>query len=383
MRNFVCALLIVSLFLCATSANLQINAQGQEMDEQIIMSEEEERQARSNIAFTNLMIAFSEAGRFEIGSHYPDYYAGAYIDDEGGLIILTKHISETDKSQIKLICSGADLFFEEAQFSYNELIEYMMLIDSRLEDLREKKGKEIYAYSVSILDNDNMISIGLPNGLSEDRIKAIVDSIPDQVYSIYQIPDQFELQSGPGGSITSWGGDASYAYKATLSYGGSTFVGLVTAAHVLQDVGDTVWQGVTDIGIVKLMKNSGNVDAAFITLETPSNFNNLIGTIGLHSGVTVYPAVGSTIMKKGSYGTSSGTVISIQNTTYWAEDGNTMYNLLAHTASSVNGDSGGLIYTWYNSISYGVVGIIRGRLNSTGYYYATKASNLPWSISVY
>ena len=126
-----------------------------------------------------------------------------------------------------------------------------------------------------------------------------------------------------------------------------------------------MFKGADSLGHVLVDQCAVSTDAAFVPLSSGNSFTNLVsGTIALHSGADDVPLAGTTVYKKGSAtGTTSGTVISLTNSSYWDQTGETFYNLLEHSASSQSGDSGGLVYNWYDYISYNAAGIVRGGAN--------------------
>ena len=54
---------------------------------------------------------------------YPDYYAGAYLNDEDKLVIKIKDPSANAKQSLQSITQNETLIFEEAEYSYDELNE--------------------------------------------------------------------------------------------------------------------------------------------------------------------------------------------------------------------------------------------------------------------
>ena len=69
--------------------------------------------------YASLLDSFGDS----LEMNYPDYYAGAYLNSESKLVIKTANPSATAKRSLQAAAQNEALLFEEAEYSYDELIE--------------------------------------------------------------------------------------------------------------------------------------------------------------------------------------------------------------------------------------------------------------------
>ena len=343
------------------------------------------RQDLSNTAYTNMLWAFADNDVNKLEREYPDYYAGAYIGDNGNLVILTKNATTENISELNSICNYNGVTYKTAEHSYNELIAVMELVASRIRNAKETKLFCIDHYAIYIDEVGNQIEIGIPDLSDEELIRYLTDGIKETYYMLFEnkaLENYTTLT--PGFGINGVGTSGSAAYKARLTYNGETKIGFMTAGHVTD--GYDIYHGSyllgLKIGDTIVEQNQGYADAAFVEITRPDySFSNTVQGYQLVAGVTVMPAVNTEIFKIGaSSGITSGTV---KKTTGIVEVPGTEIeytNLLVHTASCLSGDSGGLVYTKVGT-TYKVAGIVKGSLES-GMYCATKAAHVPWDVEV-
>lgn len=347
-----------------------------------------ENQDASNDAYNRLLAQFGtqpmgkNAGR----QQYPEYYAGAYIGEDGNLVVLTKGANIQEVNALADACNNNSVIFATATYSYNELITVMETFSDRATIAAEAGNYNGVAITFSIRDNENKVFIGVSDLEDTQLLSYLTDGIDPGCYSVYQASELQEMASlVPGDYINgSLGGSA--AYKAKLTIDGEEKIGFITAAHVTD--GSDVYEGSIHlwgkIGDTIVEQNSGSVDAAFVELTGTNTFSNTINGYELETDVTVIPAIGSTVYKIGAQsGITSGVVYSNLNESKWYINGQEVIftDLVETSVSCINGDSGGLMYTKSGN-TYKIVGIIKGGSSADGLYYATKAGALPWQISI-
>lgn len=345
-------------------------------------------QALSNDAYNLLLRAFADEGNGSLLSYFPDYYAGAYIDSEGHLVILTNNANESDLKRITDICKNDDILFETAKYSYNELIEIKGSILKRGQEIMENDIVTNEAFSVGIRDNENKVyvtvsdpaDIQLREYLTQDLKATKVDFDTDAiVFDKAEKPRVSYITLTPGDDIYSYQ-HGSVAFKAQLTYGGTTRTGFVTAGHVTngQDA-YWFWWDWGKCGDTIVEQVGGNADAAFCEL-VDNSFTNTVNGYAITSGLYVIPAVGSTVYKIGmTTGTTSGTTVSNMVSGYVYMNGQYVYltNQIQATNQIEEGDSGGLLYSISGS-SARVVGITSN--GDATYSYYSIAALMPWDI---
>ena len=332
-----------------------------------------------------LLNHYSEDGA-NVGEYtYPDYYAGAYIHQTNGhLVIMVKNIDNNKKQEILDICKNENITFEEVNYTLSELLQYKMELEATAISLSERtEGAEIRA--ISIQEDKNKLFVGVSQqmyeSLKESKTMLFADEAAPIEYYVQDAPrDYTTLTPGYGISATMPG---SAAFYGKITYEGTTRWGFFTAAHVAGYDSYAYLSLFTKAGQIIARQTSTSVDAAFVEMTGYGHsFSNKIDGIQITPGVFLTPAIGSVVYKVGNTtNTTSGTVLSNLNTSYWKVNGVTYIyrDLCEATTYCEEGDSGGLMYQkTANTVK--VVGVIKG--GSDGKYYATKASYLPWGAQV-
>ena len=347
-----------------------------------------ENQDASNEAYSRLLNQFEtqSLSRNSGAQQYPEYYAGAYIGENGNLVVLTKEAAPQDINTLADVCDNNSITFAVASYSYNELIDIKETIFNRVTIAAEMEEYNDIAVRISIRDMENKVFLGVPDPDDIEFLNYLTAGIDPECYSVYQADELHELASLVPGDYINGDSIGSAAYKAKLIIDGEEKIGFVTAGHVtngsnIYDNGFHLWG---KIGNTIVEQNAGSVDAAFVELTGSNTFNNTVNGYQLEEHTSVIPAPGSRVYKIGNTtGTTSGFVLSNTNETPWIVNGQLVYfsDLVETDVACSAGDSGGLMYTQSGN-TYKVVGIIKGGSDTDGKYYATKASYLPWNISI-
>ncbi len=169
------------------------------------------------------------------------------------------------------------------------------------------------------------------------------------------------------------------------------FPGIITCAHGFgTSTNNNIYSDANctnSIGYRLKSQTSGNVDAAFVAINSPNQFiNSCYGTGEAirDGGYMSSPAVGSTVIKTGARtGTTKGVVVSTSATSITSDGTLTdlvKVNTLTGTGIAYNGDSGGIVF--FSSSVNTVCGILNcGSPSATAsspstYYYYVKAINI-------
>ena len=76
----------------------------------------QEKEWRAINQYQELMNAFENTRTWD---DYPDYYCGAYINDQKDFVVLVK--DGTDEAEISRLINDSDVIIKTADYSYNEL----------------------------------------------------------------------------------------------------------------------------------------------------------------------------------------------------------------------------------------------------------------------
>lgn len=294
-------------------------------------------------------------------------YGGAYIDENGNLIVLITQIKDEFANAIYSVDDR--IIIKECEYSYQELTEIMNIIND-YKNIKDIFSDEFDHYM--LVDADNRIVVYLKN-CNESNIqefkKRILDS--DAIMFKQSIDDGTEEATiKAGAKISSSSGSASVGYRVKLN--GVT--GIVTAAHFVTN-GDNVSYSGNTIGTCTVSVYSGSVDAAFVEVTGETLSNTIDGGSTVLSTTISEPGSGTVINKRGfkTYSTS-GTVYSTNAS--WTINGVNFTNLTAATYDSDNGDSGGVVYSYISSTGTRLtLGIHKGRHNGYAHYVKANAIN--------
>lgn len=356
-----------------------------------------ENETKANEYNTKMVVYFEQES-----GYYPSHYGGAYINDEGNLVICVTEDSQEIREEYYRI-SGADkLEFKQVKYSLNELYEIAMSANRYAEStgkipkpetsiLRQRENRvELCISEQTLKECSNQLSGEEKIYVNDFEYKDAVD---------FKVSGELVLEAsagGPGYGIntkSSSGSVGSIGYLAHRNNNGVEETGFVTAGHTIPMVSSNriVYNSNGErIGICTFTNGqftengdvqtsyTGNSDVAFVKLDDNATIGGKIYGTSYYQDISVnyvIPAEGSQIYKSGVMtGVTSGRVYSL----YYNNDndylsGPVVKRILA-TYSSNQGDSGGIIYT----VSGGkarVVGIHQGTtmINNIKYRVAVTA----------
>lgn len=319
-------------------------------------------------------------------SDYPNWYGGSFMNDQGKLVIcVTPEYSEglrllKVKAEVISIVGSDDILFEPCEYSFRYLTETMDYLNSIMLDTKRLAVSD-NLNNFGICDKENRIFVFLEN-CDESSIKMFSKNVDDLGCIIFakskgSLVKQVNVK--PGNGIETYAGSESMAYRARHN----GVDGIVTAGHVATSTA-TGYNWVDDSSGTNFAEctkrqESGSVDAAFCKIVNqdyvPSN-DIMSGTM-LTS--TLNPGYGDVIYKRGAFGgLTSGTVLS----TNWSGGGLT--NLTQASYASVDGDSGGIVFTFSMSNNTGyTVGIHLGLGNGKAVYTKASLANSALGITRY
>jgi hypothetical protein len=318
-------------------------------------------------------------------SKLPDYYGGAFINDQHKLVVYVTGDPAVSGQKITAITGSKDVILKPAKYSYKALTGIM----DELNKIKLSSAGRVAAANFTtwaLMDAENKIVVELED-FSDEKIKMFKSTILNSPAiefrkSAGRITPEVSLLPGCIAAVnvsgTSYG---SYGFRARRN--SDLKKGVVTAGHVVS-VGGVIYQGGVSIGTCSISVQSGSVDAAFVPVDdtvahTPSN--TLCGTATILSTSTSLPGTGTLVNLRGaSTGTSSGNIISTNASTTTAA-GISYTNLTSANYTSAGGDSGGIIYTYVSATNTRfTVGLHLGANTTTRFF--TKAGLALTALSV-
>lgn len=354
-----------------------------------------ENQAESVDNYNEMLEAFEGSGSglsaFNEGQsseekEYPDYYGGAYIDEEtGGLVVLVKEAVvdlKSAKTEIAALTNETTVIsnksvengirVEACEVSRNEIDEVIDFLSDQIDGLRNQ-GVEITMIRDDIRNGKVIVSI---LNLTEEK-EELVRSLLDCSFLQFEEGDYAEEEEAIGGgteiiNMTDWlGGTIGFAAKRTGRYG------FVVSGHIGNTIGDEFLYNGIVIGSVgrTAYYNGSTADAAFLVASPGITVTNVINQSAVTGGYAGELPQGTLIyMQGGPSGRQAGKIVNY-NVTSVAENGKEFRKQATASYSSQGGDSGAPIL-FYSSGKYFICGIHRSNNTKDNYKVFSTFSNI-------
>lgn len=334
------------------------------------------KQSFSEGLMINLEESFQTSVLKSNASIYPDYYGGSFIE-KGELIILVTGDTILNKEKLAGRTLSSEFQVRPCKFSYNQLLEvHQKVNDFFLNKENARAIEEITMNAMGIKPQDNRIFISLKECTPEkiSIFKSRVIDSPILAFELWNGPIVTHADVVPGGHVSLYSGGkpgGSTGYRAKMG----SIKGVVCSGHVLSQMNSSVYRNRTIIGKVKAIRTTGQVDAAFVELNSGYEGTNSIGGRTISTSIEVMGA-GGLISLRGNKNESDGTVdatgISCDVTIQSTGQVITITNCTRCVYRSEGGDSGGLIYST-NRLS--TVGIHEGADTAHAYYVLAHSIN--------
>lgn len=383
--------IIRMLVVCALAISMAVMSYGDSsyVPQQIDSATYEQNLSRAYCLYNDLLDYWTDSETDTV--LYPDTYGGAYVNDDGNLVIL---VTEQDYDIFDKIISINQVAFENTSISYSRLlIEKEKVVQAMLDPTNDlygvlnAVGAVSHKRSVIVYIEDNGITTYSNDDEVADTIKDITgcecNIIIERGSDRPTLCNNNVLDSNsivyPGYKIdVNYNGYVSYRSIAFWAYDRYGNLGVVTAPHSTLQVGMPMSYYGKDFGSCTQAVFGGNVDAAFIKMEnsgfTPSTFFtgpgfDLNGNYYIDdfasNGPERYPIY--TIGARS--GPQTGYVISGSVTTAYG-----ITDCVVASNYADKGDSGGLAVIKVNG-QYLIAGIITGKTasNTVGFTKAKHA----------
>lgn len=309
-----------------------------------------ERSVRANTTYCRLMNSYAK--NLQGTEHdYPQYYGGAYVGEDGSLVVAVTENVDKCKEDLVLRIDDSMVRYQLVPFSYNFLQDVNNSIQNFV-NLNEDNEIRRNIKAWGIRQKMNKVIVYMED-TNDERIKEFKEKVTpsDAVHfmsmSGHFIADADTVSIDAGNPIV----NGSVAYRATNS---RNTRGVVTAAHVVQSGAYLQTLDGTNFARCIMRNFQRKADAAFCEI-TDENFvpsRNIYGVSGaiLNNNI-MDPLEGAYVFKVGkTTGLSSGPVI---DTNFSCEyKGETFQNLTAADYRRAKGDSGGIVYFISSSTRY-------------------------------
>ena len=351
------------------------------------------RNSGENKKSENDVFSYSVDGIYASG--FPDYYAGAYVNKNGNLVVLlTKAYDEGSlevaKSALKEAGHADNLLFRTVETSYAELVDIMSALYVFCES-DDYKNSDFTIQGFEIKDDRNCVVIYIDT-LDDDALKKVRSSIknPEPVEFCFQEAGEEEtytVNCGTEIGKTSTNMTFSIGYPAVYTNTSGVDVnGFITCGHSFSSntTAVSVYCPSGYIGNLNPSKKqySGTVDAAFVTLNG-SVVDTYVGTTNISLnlyGSIVVPVGGSVKM----YGMASLEQDGVVLVASYASTGTTPHltDMVKTDYASAGGDSGGIVCSRYMRRNYYVAGIQSRKAKDGSYSVYCKVGNINSALGV-
>lgn len=362
MKKFMLVLLSL-LMVCSMSVTgfaAEVTTEEQRLNNEI----------KANEQYQRLLDNLSEATYTSMGKSVSwDYYGGAYINNDGNLVVCVTDDYDVSSNVIQTCTGNADIIIKSVDYTYAALEQEQTRITELYEAMRETSApvvidsaqatsqplaEELFASirSTYIDEEKNIVVVEIEN-LTADKATLFHEIFSDKGFVEFAegYNNTTTADWNPGRKIyKSTGGWLSTGYPVYFTNSNGVLErGFITAGHSYGE-GDIVYRssgGTNELGVCVASAFSGDTDAALIQI-TSSSYD--ISEVTYYEDTTLssnsysLPAQGSTIYKEGAKTQcTSGTVSSRSVTVYYS--GTTVTDMLKTTALNLSGDSGGVAYT--------------------------------------
>ena len=367
MKKILVITMLLFIIASAGSVNLSQRMEGSAFSQMDLSPEEmeivrtigEERFARegiANVAYDRMLNSFS-SDPLTNGDDYPEYYGGAFADDEGYLVINVTDDSEEVLAELTARTGLSVIKVQKVKYSFAELGRITRELRESVSNAELAIRNKVVGYGMD--QKRGLVRVYVKNASKEDEYAIrTMSSAPDAIIFVASSGHMVEDTDVKAGSEYR---NATGVYRVSGYYNGQSVVGIMTAGHAVP-LNQYIYT-TNNVPFAKCIQKGygGSMDAAFCMI-TNSNYipsNYIENSDYLLSTATLNPLEGTTIFKQGkTTGLTAGTIIDTQGS--YELDNVVWSNLTYASYASAVHDSGGIVYRFASGTRY-TVGIHRGR----------------------
>lgn len=371
-----CLMTVFSLWSC--SSDLESVISDSKLDQNVLSG----RELGENLmkSFYNSVSRSSDVKDLS----YPIYYGGAYLTDEGKLVVnVVNETSEEIKGDLVARCGGNGVVMNICEYSYSDLLGAARKMDDYLLS-KNNMDNSLSFYGFSVCDKGNNIEVYLGD-VSESNIQNFKKEVLEEPFLKFVQLEKPVLQSEilTGQSIVS--GTRTYGSVGFRARRKDSHVvpveGFVTAGHVVQRTGTYIYENEsmsTPIACAEISQVSGDMDAAFCYSMNGYTFSNRLYSdfLSVNPKLSSY-FVNDRVAIRGRHSASTGVITSTYATASfkWVSQGIsvTLTGIVKMTCNSESGDSGCIVYTPDNM---NIAGTLIGGVNNSNPSYFTPAARI-------
>ncbi len=373
LRRILAVMIVVSMLMSVCPADYisALEKSDPEMERQMVLSEKINQQFNRLVDFW--------------GGKYPDYYGGAYIEENRLVLLVTCDPSEVSQ-EIAIITGNDDIEIKRVENSFGELEavknRLSEIIQSFLEKNKNKNVLRISSLRIDERSNDVLVKV-FPDAPNKGEYLEPYFGKDSRIRYEYQsspiVQQSTNIMAGRGQMVT----NASTGQSATISFNakmpneyGVIKNGFVISGHLGSNFNDQIKINGTTVGTVMFRSNEGYCDAAFVDISGYPNSGYVNSNILSTYYSIVGPAnVGIEGTRYALHGRVSGIIYGCvvgTSVDYWTDTYPTYHFIdqICMYLDTQPGDSGApLVANGYSYTRY-VVGILNGEDVMGNSYYS-------------
>lgn len=318
-------------------------------------------------------------------SNYPGYYGGAYVNDDGKLVILISGNPKVHRDEFVRRCASEDIVLEKCKFPYVVLLNQARKI---IEYQDNNINNNIMGYGIK--ETENCIYIDLKE-YDDEKIKEFKRNVSSAPYFRFKKGSYVNFEQGttydlfPGDYIFNPSlVPSSFGYRARIA-NDATKVGMIVAGHSFKLNDNLIYNSVVVGKCTKRSFDNSKADASFIEITNKLYIpTNNISCGGILSTINKSVPEGGSVNLCGSSSFSqTGKVLFTNRQVKTIRDGveYTINDVVEADYTSAPGDSGGLIYTVSGGLRY-TTGIHTGRGGENNNAFYSKSDNVNLELGV-
>ena len=341
----ICASLCVMAF--ATEENSRVGETITFEEAKALLEEPNEKENESNNKYCALLTewAYDKQNISDTYADFPEFYGGAYIDDDFNLVIQVTELTDEIVDYFAKIIDLENVSFETVNYPFSTLIAEHDLISEQIQNNPDDDNiANIVGVGISIPENSINLYVLMPKSRAnavayyanvKESVTAFDNVIIVERESKDVMCDTTVMESGS--AIVNNGYIRSMSVWARDING---YWGFVTTPHFTMLEGDQVYVNGVLFGVVTTPVVNQVMDTVFVRNTNPdfvpTNYISKLGT-GYRSGGNM-SAVGYTVYGIGMSGVRVGRVTDIYYTSSWG-----MRDLVLTNTGCSPGDSGGIV----------------------------------------
>ncbi len=359
---------------------------------EIMASPDVSFQMKANIAFNRLLDSFNnKVSRSDNQEQeYPDYYGGAFINDQGILVVNIYQPERNIKATtLQSLAQDNSIITKPCDYSYNYLLGLIQKI--RKYKASNPNAKLTKQFCMTVLKEvENRVYVYLSN-CDTTTIQSFKENISDSPAICFFKGKKSEKQAAnninPGNGI--YYQDSNGTHTGSMGYRAkrNNVIGIVTAGHVARAKGIKLYSSFNGtskyFGESEYIVLSGAVDACFIKTYSGFEGSNIIEDTNLYT-VAITPAVNTVVNLRSYVGHKWGPIKDLHVDVDYS-DGDSFTGLMDidYNGTTIDGESGGIVYAVDSSskLKY-TVGLHEGISPTTGYAHTTKAVEANKALSL-